>query len=142
MTTPKSVNTHCEHEDLPSEDATDWHLSHFFALRAMLSAVNLLNQSAEDLIDEVSHHEEPYLECIAALKMLRADEIAASRRARFASRARDALTAAINARNDPRTSELMQREIDYTHVTPLSEVWSQIVNAVRIVGDDGRATFY
>jgi hypothetical protein len=74
----------------------DWHLSQLFALRATLSAVNLLNQAAEDLVDEVTQNEETYRECIAALKMLRADEIAALRRARFASRARDALTAAIN----------------------------------------------
>ena len=118
----------------------DWHLSQLFALRATLSAVNLLNQSAEDLVDEVVHNEESYRECIASLKMLRADEIAALRRARFASRARDALTAAINARNDTRTFELIQSEIDFTLVTPLPEVWSPIANAVRIVGSYGHAT--
>lgn len=142
MTKPTTADSHCEHEDLSDNDATDWHLSHYFAMRATLSAGNLLNQSAEDLIDEVVHHEEIFLGCIAALKMLQADEIAALRRARFAARARNALTEAIAARNDPRTRELMKSKIDFTRVTPLSQTWSNIVNAVRIEGRDGRATFY
>lgn len=141
MAKPTTAITHCEHENLSCDDATDWHMSHFFALRAMLSAVNLLNQSADDLINEVVHHEEPYLECIAALKMLEADEVAALRRARFAARAREALTEALAARNDPRTRELMQREIDFTHVTALPATWPDIANTVRIVDGDGSATF-
>lgn len=139
-TPPKTVPSHLEHEMIPSEDHADWHYSHLFGLRTVISAMRLLNQPAQYLADEVIHHEEPFQACVAALKMLKADEMAALRRARFASRARDALTEAIAARNDPRTRALMQSEIDFDHVPELSKTVSFIANDIRVDPESGCAT--
>lgn len=140
-TTPAKTDTgHCEHEMLPADDAADWVFSHYFAQRAVVSAMRLLNQSAQDLADEVAHDEETYLACVTALKMLQADEATALRRARFASIARDALQEAIAARNDPRTRALLQGEMDFGHVPALSETVSFIVNGIRVDPKSGCAT--
>lgn len=143
MTTIPATTDHSifEHEMLSEDDRTDWLHSHYFALRTVISAIRLLNQPAEYLADEVCHHEEPYLACVAALKMLKADEMAALRRARFAARARDALTEALAARNDPRTRGLMQEgEIDFDHVPTLSKTVSFIANDIRVDPESGCAT--
>ena len=130
----------CEHEMLPSDESYDWVMSQYFALRAVDATMRQLNQSAQDLAYEVRHHEETFLACVAALKMLQAEEKSALRRAGFAARACEALTQAIAARNDPRTPALMEVEIDYAHVPALSKTNWSLANLVRVDPDSGRAS--
>ncbi|MES2879545.1 MAG: hypothetical protein V4713_14110 [Pseudomonadota bacterium] len=131
-----------EHALISADDLLDWQLCSFFGVRATMASLPLLSQSVQRLSARVHDDDAYYVTCVETLKLLKLDEMTSLRRARLASRARDALHDAITARHDPTTRVRMQRPIDYAYIGEVSAIGARAVNAIRITGADERATAY
>ena len=128
-------------ESLTSDELFEWYASSLFALRAMFIASKLQRDPQPVIIKKILKDADYRAQCIEVLKALDLVEWSADRRTALAKKARDSISAALDAGNVHVTNQVLSQSIDLAAIAVQCGISAAEINAV-FVQQSGREKIY